>query len=510
MHKLAETFRMRQIRRILGAFLLIAVAFTPMTGCPSNENEVEVPSVVGMSRESAGIALAVARLAVGSVTEQDTGGTVPTGQVISQNPPSGTLVTPGSSVTLIVAGSPAQPTVPNVVGMTQSAAQSAIMSAGLAVGSVTQQNNASVPIGQVISQNPPAGTQVASGSSVSLSVSIGSAQPVLNVSPGTRPVDEEAGSTTFAVSNSGGGTMSWSATVTSGSWLRITSAASGTNNGTITVGFDANENTVARTGTISVVATGAIGSPVTLDVQQAAASEPPPGTEQSFAGIEFRWCPSGSFLMGSYPNEIDSKDDEHPQHKVTFNKGFWMSKYETTQAEWRSVMGSNPSGFPGDGRPVEQVSWNRVQQFIQILNNANPTMNFRLPSEAEWEYACRAGTITRFYWGDDPSYTQIGAYAWVPDNSGGGPHNVGGKLPNAWGLYDMSGNVAEYCQDWYHDGYSGVPTDGSAWVVPAGSNRVLRGGAWAYERAACRSACRILRVPDNAESRHGFRLARTP
>ena len=228
--------------------------------------------------------------------------------------------------------------------------------------------------------------------------------------------------------------------------------------------------------------------------------------------LEMVWIPAGTFLMGRYPGELDSYSDEDPQRQVTFAHGFRMSKYEVTQAQWRAVMGDNPSQFQGDGdtdnRPVEQVSWDDAQSFIAALNDAHPGMGFRLPSEAEWEYACRAGTTTRFYWGNDPDYTAINDYAWYASNSGDRTHDVGGTPPNAWGLYDMSGNVWEWVQDWYHNSYTGAPTDGSGWESPAGTDRVRRGGSWLYDEDDCRSALRSNDVSSNSDSSVGFRLAR--
>jgi formylglycine-generating enzyme required for sulfatase activity len=230
--------------------------------------------------------------------------------------------------------------------------------------------------------------------------------------------------------------------------------------------------------------------------------------------LEMVWIPAGSFMMGRYTNEQDSTSDESPQHQVTFANGFWMAKYEVTQAQWLALMGSNPSNFTGDlNRPVEQVSWNDVQSCIaalnaHVVNTGQGAGTFHLPSEAQWEYACRAGTTTRFYWGDDASYTQIEGYAWYSGNAGPATHPVGQKLPNAFGLYDMSGNVWECCEDWFHATYTGAPTDGSAWVLPTGSYRMNRGGSWYDPGEVCRSARRGSISPTSTGPLTGFRLAR--
>ena len=175
-------------------------------------------------------------------------------------------------------------------------------------------------------------------------------------------------------------------------------------------------------------------------------------------------------------------------------------------------MGDNPSGFLGDNRPVEQVSCNDIRGsdgYLEKLNEAFPDLNFRLPSEAEWEYAYRAGTTTRFYWGDDLDYSEIDDYAWHPDNnSPWGSKEVGLKLPNAWGLHDMSGNVWEWCEDNWYENYSGAPSDGSAWVdSPRNSFRILRGGSWRDNYPlSCRAASRIGSYPDYKSAYCGFRV----
>lgn len=204
-------------------------------------------------------------------------------------------------------------------------------------------------------------------------------------------------------------------------------------------------------------------------------------------GIEFMIIPAGEFDMGSRADEKDRYSDEGPVHRVKISNAFYMSKYEITQKQWSDVMGNNPSNFKGDNLPVEQVSWNDVHEFIKKLNENEGSNKYRLPSEAEWEYAARAGTTTRYSFGDDES--KLGDYAWYDSNSGVKTHEVGQKKPNPWGLYDVHGNVWEWVQDIYHDSYSGVPTDGGAWEG-VGSTHVSRGGGWGYVARDCRSALR--------------------
>ena len=234
--------------------------------------------------------------------------------------------------------------------------------------------------------------------------------------------------------------------------------------------------------------------------------------------LEMVWIPGGTFLMGRYPGEQDSSSSEDPQHQVTV-PGFWMGKYEVTKRQWIAVMGTTPwSGqvcvLNDLDSPAVYVSWNDAKAFITELNT-DTGLTFRLPSEAEWEYACRAGTTTRFYWGDDPSYTAINDYAWWEGNAWNADekyaHVVGLKLPNAFGLYDMSGNVWEWCEDDWHYGYTGAPTNGSAWVdSPRGSDRVVRGGSWRGDGCdGCRSADRSIIIPSGGGNSLGFRLSRS-
>lgn len=235
-----------------------------------------------------------------------------------------------------------------------------------------------------------------------------------------------------------------------------------------------------------------------------------PGTEGEFFGMDFVWIPPGTFTMGSPRGEKDKKDDEK-QHQVTLTQGFWMGKYEVTQTQWRSVMESNPSHFRGSNFPVDNVSWEDCQKFIEKLNERH-NQCFRLPTEAEWEYACRAGTTTPFSFGETISTDQVnfdGATTYGSEKKGGINRKqtmpVSRFPPNPWGLHDMHGNVCEWCQDWYYSLYpSDAQTDPQG--PETGRNRVLRGGWWNSYWGLCRSACRGGAAPSAASCNIGFRL----
>ncbi|MDP8206917.1 MAG: formylglycine-generating enzyme family protein [Candidatus Electryonea clarkiae] len=222
----------------------------------------------------------------------------------------------------------------------------------------------------------------------------------------------------------------------------------------------------------------------------------------------------GVFQMGSSIYDPDSEDSERPQHEVTIGQGFWMSKYEVFQMQWEAVMGSNPSLFINNTRPVESVSRQDIQYFIDELNIEEGSDVWRLPTEAEWEYVCRAGTTSRFHWGDDSNYRGLYDHAWFRNNSGGAikigsTKTVGGKQPNPWGFYDMHGNVAELCEDDYCTDYLNAPDDGSAYIERTRSDiRVVRGGSYHINAEYCRSAARSSVEFYSSSKSIGFRLVK--
>jgi len=242
------------------------------------------------------------------------------------------------------------------------------------------------------------------------------------------------------------------------------------------------------------------------------------GEEKFFTnsiGMKFVYIPPGTFMMGSAISASDAAKryggvevwykNEYPQHKVAISKPFYMQATEVTQAQWREIMGNSPSTDKGDDSPVEEVSWNDVKDFIRRLNQKEGTNKYHLPTEAQWEYGCRAGSTTRVFFGN--SATSLGQYAWYSENSRSRIHPVGGKKPNPWGLYDMYGNVWEWCQDWYGDYPPGHVTDPKG--AFSGKYRVLRGGSWLNLASNCRSANRNMNTPYNHNHNVGFRLVRS-
>ena len=274
------------------------------------------------------------------------------------------------------------------------------------------------------------------------------------------------------------------------------------------------------------------------NIEKAAATRgPKPGQTKTVdlgggVRLELVWIPPGEFMMGSPDSESGRFDNEGPQHRVKITRGFWMGKYEVTQSQWQAVMGHNPSYFKnaGGSAPVEQVSWDDCREFIQKVSSRSGQA-FRLPTEAEWEYACRAGTTSALYTGPlrilgDRNGPELDPIAWYGGNSGvtyeggcdssnwpekqynhtaAGTHTVGQKRPNAFGLYDMIGNVWEWCRDWHGDYPSGTQTDPQG--PSSGSGRVLRGGSWLSSARLCRSAYRDWYAPDSRDYFfNGFRV----
>jgi formylglycine-generating enzyme required for sulfatase activity len=259
-------------------------------------------------------------------------------------------------------------------------------------------------------------------------------------------------------------------------------------------------------------------------------------------GMEFALIPAGEFMMGCSDGDDLCGDKEKPQHKVTISNWFYMGKYEVTQGQWKRVMGNNPSYFQncGDDCPVEQVSWNDVQEFIKKLcdlEKVNPC-KYRLPTEAEWEYAARAGSKTRIYTGDMKilgrhNSPELDGIAWYSGNSGVsygggydcsewskkqynslecGTHPVGQRKPNAWGLYDMIGNVSEWNDDWYDEKYYNKEYQTDPKNVEPGLLmwRILRGGSWGSHTWNSRLSTRRYNDPALRSDGSGFRLALVP
>ncbi|GAB0058662.1 Formylglycine-generating enzyme [Candidatus Magnetaquicoccaceae bacterium FCR-1] len=229
-------------------------------------------------------------------------------------------------------------------------------------------------------------------------------------------------------------------------------------------------------------------------------------------GMEMIRVPAGTFLMGSDKHfDTEAGDSEQPRHKVTISRPFCLGKYEVTQEQWTAVMKENPSEFKGRTLPVQEVSWNMTQQFIKKINELEKSSDYRLPTEAEWEYAARAGTNTIRHWGDGER--EMLQYAWHGDaegKTGGKPHPVGQLQPNAWGFHDMLGNVWEWVEDRYKDdGYYARSPE----VDPKGPEqgpalRIHRGGGWHDDPEHIRSAIRFYFGQSGRNNSLGFRLAR--
>lgn len=240
-------------------------------------------------------------------------------------------------------------------------------------------------------------------------------------------------------------------------------------------------------------------------------------------GMDFVLIPAGSFLMGSADADREATSNEKPRHKVVISKSFYIGQYEVTQAQWEAVMGSSPQLLPrsnnfhelpgmaerlwNPANPVT-VSWLDAQAFIDRLNRKEGHSRYRLPTEAEWEYAARAGSTAAYSFGDDAR--QLGRFAWYgEDFDSGATHPVGKKAPNGWCLYDMHGNVWEWVQDWYDAGYYATSPETDPQGPSAGSGRVVRGGSWHRSANSWRSAFRKQYPPDYRGISIGFRVARS-
>ena len=234
----------------------------------------------------------------------------------------------------------------------------------------------------------------------------------------------------------------------------------------------------------------------------AAAAAEPSKTWANTLGMAFVLIPAGSFEMGSESGDAD----EQPVQPVTIDKPFYVGQFEVTQAQWHAVMENDPSQFTDDpNRPVESVSWNDAQEFIAKLNTMEPGATYRLPTEAEWEYAARAGSTAAYAFGGDAA--QLDAYAWYADNAGNTTHPVGEKQPNAWGVHAMHGGVWEWVQDRYGPYPSETVTESVG--PPPGNRRVIRGGSWLSPAEDCRAASRSHAHPTFRGANVGFRLVRT-
>jgi formylglycine-generating enzyme required for sulfatase activity len=233
-------------------------------------------------------------------------------------------------------------------------------------------------------------------------------------------------------------------------------------------------------------------------------------------GFVLRWIPPGDFMMGSPEDEPERLSSEGPLHRVVFKTGFWLAETTCTQELWQTVTSRNPSRFQDDGvqHPVENVSWDAARDFIDGLNRLIPGLDVRLPSEAEWEYACQAGTDTPFWFGHELTPDKANYDGTEPYNKGPKGEFFKKTVPvnffeqNPWGLYQMHGNVWEWCQDRWHDNYNGAPDDGRSWEDGDNDFRVCRGGSWFGGGRDLRSACRDGDRHGFGFDSYGLRLAR--
>ena len=249
-----------------------------------------------------------------------------------------------------------------------------------------------------------------------------------------------------------------------------------------------------------MLTTCAIGMIWALSQGVAPEAPRPGGFEREFDGMMFVWIPDGRFTMGTDTGYFD----ERPARKVHITKGFWLGKYEVSQEEWEAVMGANPSTFEGDNLPVETITHTEAIEFCEKLSEKTGAV-YRLPTEAEWEYACNAGTHTKYNFGDDKA--ELGDHAWYDKNSDGTTHPRGTKERSPWYLHDMHGNVAEWCSDWYVAGYDPEDT-----TDPQGPEQVrdavIRGGGWSDSAGYLRTGARFRLNFIFARSHIGLRVVR--
>ncbi len=316
-------------------------------------------------------------------------------------------------------------------------------------------------------------------------------------------MEGENASGVFLISNSGKGTLNWKVSADK-PWVTIIPMG-GTDSGKINIQVNTDGLKPGEySGIINITSNGGDRSGTIFF------SIPTPHPEFiNSIGMIFNQIPAGEFDMGSLSN-VGAFEWEMPLHRVEIEKDFWMGEHEVTNKQWFDVMGYNTSDFKGDNLPVVQVSWEDVQKFIKKLNEKERTNKYRLPTEAEWEYAARAGTTANYSFGDNA--TKLDEYAWYLENSGNSPHPIGQKKPNKWELYDMHGNVWEWVQDEWHDNYGDAPTNGSAWksgnFVSSVTKRVGRGGSWAVAAVYCRSAIRFYAKQSDGEVDLGFRVVK--
>lgn len=315
-------------------------------------------------------------------------------------------------------------------------------------------------------------------------------------------MDEQA-SRSFSISNSGGGTLEWKAYADK-SWL-VLNPASGIDSGKIEIKINTTGlQPGSYSGTITVESNGGKDSgKISINILK-----PPQPLEikNNSIGMKFVRIPAGEFDMGSPSNEPGRNYWEGPVHHVKISKDFYMGQFEVTQEQWFRIMRYNTSGISGDDLPAVMVSWEDVQRFIKNLNEIERTNKYRLPSEAEWEYAARSGMNSSYSFGSDT--LKLGDYAWFINNSDSKSHVIGSKKPNSWELYDIHGNVYEWVNDNWHENYDDAPIDGSSWISTNVPNRVVRGGSWNSYPFQCRLAFRYYAEKTQKENDLGFRVVK--